>query len=308
MMRQSLHTWPHDTEKVRLGIAPTIPLHCSDEITIGAHRLAREYGVVLHSHVAESKTQAVASFRRWGKTLTAHIDELGLLGPDFTVAHGVWLDDDDMRRLADHGSSVSHNAGSNMRLGSGIADARRMIELGVNLAIGTDSANCSDNQNMYEAMRYASMVASVRGPDYKRWLTTPEIVTAATAGGAHATGFNKLGAIAPGYRADIVFLDLHSLNWMPVNAPVNQVVLTEDGTGVRDVMVDGRFVVKDRKHLSVDMPGLAAKVAAAHQRLEELNAPAKALGKAFEEAVGCFCFGLSREPYHIERYAAPHVH
>ena len=302
MTREALHTWPHDTERVRLGIAPTIPLHCSDEITIGAHRLAREYGVVLHSHVAESKTQAVASFARWGKTLTAHIDGLGLLGPDFTVAHGVWLDDDDMRRLADNGSSVSHNAGSNMRLGSGIADARRMLELGVNLAIGTDSANCSDNQNMYEAMRYASMVSSVRGPDYKRWMSAPEIMAAATEGGAYATGFKKLGKIAPGYRADIVFLDLHSLNWMPVNEPVNQAVLTEDGTGVRDVMVDGKYVVKDRKHLTVDMASLAAKAAAAHQRLTELNAPAKALGKAFEEAVGSFCIGLSSLPYHIERY------
>ena len=80
---------------------------------------------MLQSHVAESKVQAVSALKRWGKSLTAHIDELGLLGPDFTVAHGVWLDDDDMRRLADHGASVAHNPGSNMRLGSGIADARR---------------------------------------------------------------------------------------------------------------------------------------------------------------------------------------
>jgi guanine deaminase len=292
---------------VKLGVAPTIPLHCSDEITVGSHRLAREYGAPLHSHVAESKTQAVSAFKRWGMTNTAHIDKLGLLGPDFTVAHGVWLDDDDMRRLADNGSSVSHNAGSNMRLGSGIADARRMLELGVNLAIGTDSANCADNQNMYEAMRYASMVSNVRQPDYRLWLTAPEVMKAATEGGAYATGFKKIGRLEPGYKADIVFLDLHSINWMPVNAPTNQAVLTEDGTGVRDVMVDGKFVVKDRKHLAVDMASLAAKVAAAHQKLEELNAPAKALGKAFEDAVGSFCVGLSREPYHIERYAAPYL-
>ncbi|WP_181704985.1 amidohydrolase family protein [Chthonobacter rhizosphaerae] len=302
-MKHALDNWTLDTERVRLGVAPTIPLHCTDELIVGSARLARDYGVVLHSHVAESKTQAVSAFKLWGKTITAHIDDLGLIGPDFTVAHGVWLDDDDMRRLADKGASVSHNAGSNMRLGSGIADARRMLELGVNLAIGTDSANCADNQNMYEAMRYASMVSNVRGPDYTRWLTTPEIIKAATVGGAYATGFSKIGTIAPGFNADIVFLDLKSVNWMPVNEPSNQMVLTEDGTGVKHVMVGGDLVVKDGRHTRCDMDALAAKVEAAHARLAELNAPAKAIAPAFEACVGSFCMGLSRHPYHIERYA-----
>lgn len=302
-MKHALDHWPLDTDRVKLGVAPTIPLHCSNALITGSARLAREYGVPLHSHVAESKTQAVSAFKLWGKTITAHIDDLGLIGPDFTVAHGVWLDDDDMRRLADKGASVSHNAGSNMRLGSGIADARRMLELGVNLAIGTDSANCADNQNMYEAMRYASMVSNVRTPDYTRWLTTPEIIKAATVGGAYATGFKKIGTIAKGFFADIVFLDLASVNWMPVHEPSNQLVLTEDGTGVKHVMVGGDVVVKDGKHTRCDMDALRAKVEAAHDLLTELNAPAKAIAPAFEACVGSFCVGLSRHPYHIERYA-----
>src|SRR5690606_20882359 len=154
---------------------------------------AREYGVGLHSHVSESKVQAVAAIRHWGWSPTAHLDRLGLLGPDFTVAHGVWLDDDDMRRLADHGASVAHNPGSNMRLGSGIAHARRMLELGVNRGIGTDGASCSDNQNMYEAMRLASFASKVRTPDWRSWLTTEEVLTAATEGSARALGFEKCG-------------------------------------------------------------------------------------------------------------------
>jgi guanine deaminase len=181
---------------LQLGIAPTIPLLCSGALIVGSAQLAQEYDTVLQSHVAESKVQAVSALKRWGKSLTARIDEPGLLGPNFSVAHGVWLDDDDMRRLAHYGSSVVHNAGSNMRLGCGIADARRMLELGVTLAIGTDGASCSDNQNMYEAMRYASMASNVRGPDHHRWLTTPEIIHAATVGGAAATGFKKVGEVA----------------------------------------------------------------------------------------------------------------
>ncbi|MFX6230422.1 amidohydrolase family protein, partial [Acinetobacter baumannii] len=89
-------------------------------------------------HVAESKIQALSGVKRYKRTLTAHLDELGLLGPQFTVAHGIWLDDDDMKRLSGHGASVAHNPGSNMRLGNGIADMRAMLKAGVNVAIGTD--------------------------------------------------------------------------------------------------------------------------------------------------------------------------
>ena len=258
-MKRALRDWPHDRSQIRLGIAPTIPLHCSDELTLGCARLAVEFDTVLQSHVAESKVQAVAALQRWGKSLTAHFDDLGMLGPNFTVAHGVWLDDDDMRRLAATGSSVSHNPGSNMRLGAGIADSRRMLELGINLAIGTDGAMCADNQNMYEAMRYASMVSNVRTPDYTTWLSSVEVYSAATAGGARATGFDQTGVLAPGHLADIVFLDLHAINWIPQNDPVNQVVLTEDATGVSHVMVGGKVVVKNGRHAACDYAALARK-------------------------------------------------
>ncbi len=304
-MARALRDWPHDRTQVRLGIAPTIPLHCSDALTVGCAKLAAEYDTVLQSHVSESKVQAVAALQRWGKSLTAHFEELGMLGPNFTVAHGVWLDDDDLRRLAANGSSVSHNPGSNMRLGAGIADARRMLELGVNLAIGTDGALCADNQNMYEAMRYASMVSNVRTPDYTTWLSAVEVFTAATAGGARATGFTQAGALAPGQAADIVFLDLDSINWIPCNDPVNQVVLTEDATGVRHVMVGGKTVVAHGKHFAADLPALAIRAEAARDQIAAANAQGKYLAQAVEHAVGSFCIGLCRQPFHVHRYGGP---
>jgi 5-methylthioadenosine/S-adenosylhomocysteine deaminase len=304
-MEAALHDWPHDRSQVRLGIAPTIPLHCSDELTRGCARLAFDYGTVLQSHVSESKVQAVAALQRWGQSLTAHFDDLGMLGPNFTVAHGVWLDDDDMRRLAAKGASVSHNPGSNMRLGAGIADARRMLELGVNLAIGTDGAMCADNQNMYEAMRCASMVSNVRTPDYTTWLSAAEVYTAATAGGARATGFEQVGKLEPGFLADIVFLDLQSINWIPRNDPVNQIVLTEDATGVRHVMVGGKTVVENGRHVRCDFALLARQAEAARCRLALANQHGKYLADAVERAVGSFCIGLCRHPFHLNRYGGP---
>ena len=213
----------------------------------------------LHSHVAESKVQAMVGLQWYGKTATAQLDALGALGPHFTVAHGVWLDDDDMRRLGDHGASIAHNPGSNMRLGNGFGDMHAMLARRVNVGIGTDGANCSDNQNVYEALRLAALVSKGRTPDVERWVTTEQAALAVTEGGARALGFEgRLGRLAPGYKADIVFLDLGHPNWIPLNDPTNQLVHTEDGGAVRDVMIGGRLVVKDHRVTTVDLAGEAS--------------------------------------------------
>jgi 5-methylthioadenosine/S-adenosylhomocysteine deaminase len=303
-IRKALHGWKFDRTEVRPAVAPTIPLHCSDDFMVGCGNLAREYGTGLHTHVSESKVQAIAGLKKYGKSLAAHMDALGLVGPSFTVAHGVWLDDEDMKRLGGRGASVAHNPGSNMRLGSGIADMRRMLECGINVGIGTDGANCSDNLNMYEAMRIASLASKVRGPDWQRWITTREVVEAATAGSARALGFGEeLGRIAPGCKADIVFLDLEHVNWIPLNHPVNALVHTEDGSAVHSVMVGGRMVVESRKLVNVDLARLARDAERARERLERLNRENKSLYKSLEPIVGSFCPALAREPLHINRYA-----
>ena len=305
-IRKALHGWSFDRDQVRPAVAPTIPLHCSDEFMVGCGKLAREYEIGLHTHVAESKVQAVAGLRKYGKSLAAHMDALGLVGPSFTVAHGVWLDDEDMKRLGARGASVAHNPGSNMRLGSGLADMRRMLERGVNVGIGTDGANCSDNLNMYEAMRLASLVSKVQGPDWQRWITTREVVEAATAGSARALGFgDRIGRLAAGYKADIVFLDLGNINWIPLNDPINALVHTEDGSAVHSVMVGGRMVVEERRLLNVDLRKLARDAEHARERLEKLNRDNKTLYEKLEPVVGSYCPGLARTPYHINRYGAP---
>ncbi len=300
-----LENWPGDTDWVRPAVAPTIPHHCSDDFLIGCRDLARAHGVGLHSHVAESKVQAVAGRSLYGKTLLQHMDALGLVGPDFVVAHGVWLDDEDMHRLAGHGAAVAHNPGSNALLGSGIADARRMLELGVTLGIGTDGASCSDNQNMYEAMRSALYVSHVRGPDTGQWLSTGEVLRAATEGSAKALGFVQLGRIAVGHKADIVFLDLGSVNWLPFNDPVNQLVQTEDGSAVHSVMVGGRLAVRNRRLTNITLETLARDAETARARLESANRQRRGLFDKLAPVVNSFCPALARQPYHVHRFGAP---
>jgi len=306
-MKKALQKWSFDN--VHPAVAPTIPHHCSDEFLVSCRNLAKEHDVGIHTHVAESKVQVIAGYQRYGSSLAAHMDKLGLVNERFTVAHGVWLDGDDMKRLGDRGASVAHNPGSNMRLGNGLADVRGMLERQVNVGVGTDGANCSDNLNMYEAMRLASLASKAQGPDIEHWLTTEEALRAATEGSARALGMDKqIGKIAPGYKADIVFLDLHHVNWIPTNDPVNQIVHTEDGSGVHSVMVGGRLIVENRKLLTVDLPKLAAQAAASQARRAKLTGAAKQLYHRLEKVVGAFCPGLAKAPLHIHRYVAGRPH
>lgn len=301
-MREAIATWRWNSKDIRVAVAPTIPHHCSDVFMCACRDLAREYQLGMHSHVGESKVQALVGIRRYGKTLIQHMDSLGLIGPQFTAAHGIWLDDDDLKIMRDRGASLAHNAGSNMRLGNGMFRFREARDIGVNIGLGTDGANCSDNQNMYESMRYASMLSKVQTPDPRRWASVEEVYEAATLGSAHALGFKDIGAIAPGMKADIVFLDRSAVNWIPHHWTVNQLVHSEDGTGVRHVMIGGRFVVEDRRILTIDLARLAEEAEAARERLEALNAQFRDLYEKLEPVVASFCPAFAAQPYHLRRY------
>jgi guanine deaminase len=308
-MKKALQGWKLGGKGVILAVAPTIPHHCSWDFLLGCLKLSKDYQTGLHTHVAESKAQVIAGYELYGSTLTAYMDSLGLVGPNFTVAHGVWLDGDDMKLLGDKGASVSHNPGSNMKLGNGIADMRGMLDAKINVGIGTDGASCSDNQNMYENLRLASMVSKVQGPEWQRWITTDEVLEAGTVGSARALGLgDKIGKLESGYKADIVFLDLHNVNWIPCNDPTNQIVHTEDGSGVHSVMIGGRMVVENHKLLTVDIAALAAKAEKVRERHAAGRKMSKPLFDKLEKVVGAFCPGLAQQPLHIDRFGGAHYH
>ena len=256
----------------------------------------------------KSKIQAVAGARRYGGSLTTHIEQLGLLGPRFVAAHGVWLDGDDMRRLGAHGASIAHNPASNMRLGNGVADAVGMLEAGVNLAIGTDAATCNDNLNMYQSLHFAAAASHARGPDPARWITAPQVFAAATTGSARALGFERIGRIAPGYAADIVFLDLDAPTLIPLNEPTTQMVMGEDGTSVVDVMVAGRFVVRGPPSCDGDLPALAARAAELRADIDARSVASRTRFDAIAPILCDFCPALAgRSGTSIDGAAAPNV-
>jgi guanine deaminase len=303
--RRILDGWAHDRDRVRPALGPTIPHHCSDEFLAGCRDLAREHGVGMQMHVGESKPQAVVASMRYGKTLVGHLDSLGMLAPGFCVAHGVWLDDEDRARIADRGASISHNPGSNLKLGSGMADMRRMLDAKINVAIGTDGVASSDNLNVFEAMRLASYLSRVQDHPVERWVTSREAFHAATEGGAKALGFDRIGRIEKGCKADLVLLDLGALHYVPLNDVVNQIVFAEDGTGVDSVMIGGRMVLDRGRLTTIDLARIRAQAEEAVARLAAANAEQKTLCEKLEPYVGQYCGGLVARPYHVHRFCSP---
>jgi guanine deaminase len=300
-MKAIVKAWRWSAHDIHVAIAPTIPLHCTEDFLTGCARLAREHGLRLHSHVGESRVQAVSAIRRYGRTLVAECERLGLLGADFTVAHGIWLDDNDLARLTEHGASISHNPGSNLKLGNGVARLRAMLDRGVTVALGTDGPGSADNQNMFEAMRDAARLSRLT-PDPRAWVSAGEVVHAATEGGARALGFEKCGKLAPGYHADLVFLDLHHINWLPHNDSVNQIVHVEDSRAVKHVIVGGTMIVRDGQLTRINHAQLAHEAEAARERLEAATADAKALFERLAPIVASYCPGLAQVPYQLNRY------
>ena len=183
-----------------------------------------------------------------------------------------------------------------------------MRDRGITLGIGTDGCLSSDNQNVFEAMRIAALISRVQGPDPRQWLSASEAFEAATKGGARALGMGtSIGQLALGFKADVVFLDLTSINYVPLNEPLLHVVFVEDGTGVDRVMVGGRMLVEGGRVLGVDMVKLAAEANTAAEHLVKVNAAAKDFVQQFEPVVLDYCVGLAREPYHVQRWCE-HAH
>ena len=277
---------------VRLGCAPTIPLHCSDDFLAGCRDLAEEHGLPMQTHVAEARYQAGGGEVRYGSTLLAHMDAMGLVGPRFSVAHGVWLTDADLALLAARGAGLSHNPGSNMRLASGIAPARAAIRAGVTVGLGTDGSGSSDNQNMFEAMRLAAFASRLwENATEEDWLGTAETVRLATQGSAKLLGIDA-GAVEPGKLADLLFLDLSHVNWLPFNDAANQLVWTEEGLALREVMIGGEWKLRDGRVLGVDEAALARQAQEAADRLLAANAGTREWCEAVAPHVSCHCRAL----------------
>jgi 5-methylthioadenosine/S-adenosylhomocysteine deaminase len=255
------------------ALAPTIPAHCTPELITGLHALAVERGLRLHTHLAESLPQAVSAQLRFGRSATAELAELGVLDERLTVAHAIWVGADDLALLAEAGAVAVTVPGSNLRLGSGVADTRAVLAAGVRLAVGTDGANSADAYDQLDAARLAALLSRVSAHSPGRWLSVEETLEAATEGGAAACGWADVGRIAPGWAADLALLDLGSSAFRPANDVPNQLLTAARAADVTDVFVAGRRVLADRAPTGLELEAAEGRFTELVAELHERHAP-----------------------------------
>ncbi len=237
----------------RFIVTPSAPQRCTDGFLKATHRLAQAFGFPYIIHVQETRLQAIQGPRKYGVSMIERLHRLGVLSEITSVMHGIWLDDRDIARLAAAGATVVHNPASNLRLGSGLAPLRRLVDAGVNVALGCDGTSSNDGQSILEAMKLAAMIHSLSEPDYRRWITPREVFRMATIGGARSALLgDAIGSIEAGKRADLVLLDRRAAAFAPLNDPVNQLVYAESARAVRTVLVDGRIVVEEGRATTAD--------------------------------------------------------
>lgn len=294
--------WRRPRERIRLALGPTIPHHCDDGLFTACRALSDEHGLAIQTHVGESKVQALSGPTLYGESLTAHLDRLGVLAPDFTAAHAIWLDGDDHARLAERDAAVAHNPVSNLRLGTGVAPVAAMRRAGITVGIGTDANTCADALDMFEAMRIAAYVSRISSFDPDDWLGADDVLAMATTGSARALGLAApIGRIAEGFRADLVFLDLSHITYIPLGEVRRQIVYTETGAAIRRVMVDGETVVEDGRLLTLDLAALRREAEAAAERHRAFARENAALLARLDAEVSRYCVGLCRTPHHVHR-------
>lgn len=245
----------HDTGggRLRYVVAPSGPQRCTEELLGTVAEFSRAEGVAFHIHILETRVQRVTGARLYGKSLIALMADLDALHERTSIAHAIWIDEADIETIAARGASVAHNPVCNLRIGSGVAPLRSLLDAGVNVALGTDGISSNDSCRLFDVMKAAGLVHTLATDDYDEWPRASEILWAATRGGARALGLeHELGSIEPGKKADLVALDLCTPAFVPVNDLPNQLVYAENGSSVRLVMVDGEIVVQDGVCTKVD--------------------------------------------------------
>lgn len=248
---------------VRWALSPSAPQRCSPELLEAVADLSRRHGLPVYTHVYETRVQRIFSHDRlaaYGGSALRYMQAAGLLGPRVTIAHGVWPQEDELDLIAESKTNVVLNMLSNLKLKSGVAPILAYRARGVNLALGCDNCSCSDVQSMLQVMKLFCLLSAVSAPQ-RTGVTAAEALRAATLGGARTAGLDEsIGALRPGYKADLVLLDLGDPAYVPLNSAVRQLVYSDSGRSIRTVIVDGKVVVQEGRATRVDEGAFRAEV------------------------------------------------
>ncbi len=255
------------------SVSPHAPYTCTDEILRATAQLAAEFDVPLHTHLSETSFEVENMRNENGMPVIPYVKKQGLLEAKVLAAHCVHIDEGEMRTLLHVGAGVSHNPSSNLKLASGMAPVQKMLEVGLNVGIGTDGPASNNDLDMFEEIRLAAFIAKTASNDPTA-LPANQALAMATRVGAQAMHIGHItGSLEVGKRADLILVDLNTLHSSPKferdpNSTYAQIVYASKSTDVTDVMVNGKWLMRNRELLTLNQKDLLQQAASYAKRID----------------------------------------
>lgn len=255
------------------SIGPHAPYTCTDEILSACTELALKYDVPLHIHLAETSGEVENIRKEFGMPVVPFVKKRGIFDAKVIAAHCVHIDEGEMRTIKQAGAGIAHNPSSNLKLASGFANVTRMLELDVNVGIGTDGPASNNDLDMIEEIRLASMVAKCASGDPTA-LPARQTLAMATSLGAKAIHINHLaGSLVPGKRADLILIGIDELHNSPnfkrdPDGVYAQIIYAAKSTDISDVMVNGQWLMRNRELLTLNERQLIEEAQAYAEKID----------------------------------------
>ena len=265
--RLFMEKWSGVSNLLRPGLFCHSLTTCSETTLRGAMHLSEAFSSPLQIHLSETEAEVQEVLKRTGKRPAVYLDDLDLLNERLIAVHGVHLSDDEIERIGRRGAAVVHCPESNMKLASGVASISRMIEKGVLVGLGTDGAASNNNLDLFQEMDTAAKLGKVYTQDPMN-TGAAMVLKMATVWGAKILGLEKeIGTIQVGKKADVIVVDLRQPHLVPLYHPLSTLVYAASGGDVKDVIVDGKILMRDRAISHVDTEEIMAKVKEISRRI-----------------------------------------
>jgi 5-methylthioadenosine/S-adenosylhomocysteine deaminase len=245
---------------ITITLDPHAVYTCSPDLLTRLGVMAREQGALYVIHLAENEEEVRACRERYGRTPVAHLEALGLLGPQVVAAHCVMLSEAEIGLLAERGVKVAHCPESNLKLASGIAPVVQMLAAGITVGIGTDGSASNNDVDMFGEMNTTAKIHKVDRMDPTA-MNAATTLHAATLGGAAVLGAEgRIGSLEVGKKADCIVLDLNQPHLTPIYHPVSHLVYAARGSDVLHSVIGGQVVMRNRQLLTLDESVILARV------------------------------------------------
>lgn len=250
----------YECDRIKFLLSPHAIYSAGEKLLKQVADESDKQGMLRQTHLAESDFETVTAKEKWGKTPVEYLADIGFLNDKTILAHCVKVSDADMDILKEHGCNVVTNPASNAKLGNGYAPVAQMLKKGINVCLGTDSVASNNTLNMFREMNLITLLHKAVNNDCTA-LLSPAVIDMATRNGAKALGLtDRLGVIKEGAMADIIFMDLNAVSMFPANNPVSALCYSANGSEVHSVMIDGKFVMRERKLLTIDEDKVYAEI------------------------------------------------